>query len=99
MSSLFLTISMLPSHLTIEMSIALCIGMKMRIVAFETPINSVGRELASEFTFEGIQPNHNGRPYYLTCSKVGNLRLGWSIIDRKHNVKRSIRSGLDPSLT
>ena len=99
MSSLFSTLYMLPSHLTVEMAIVLCAGMKMMVEAFGTPIDSLGRELAGEFISEGIQHNHNGRPYYLACSKAGNLSLGWSIIDRKYKVKRSIRRGFEPSLT
>ena len=102
MSSLFSTISTLPSHRTVEMSIALCIGMKTVMVVFGTSIDSFGRELASplmgEFIGEGIQHNRNGRPYYLTCSRVDNLCLGWSIIDRKHDAKRSIGSRFDLNL-
>ena len=103
MSSLFSTLSILPPHLIVEMSIALCMGMEMMVVIVETSIDlfasTLTRTLAGEFIFEGIQHNRNGRPYYLTCSRVGNLRLGWSIIDRKHDAKRSIGSRFDLNLT
>ena len=111
MSSFFSTPSMLPSHLTVEMSIALCVGMEMVGVIVESSISSLASTLisalartlaipfAGEFTSEGIQHNRNGGPYYLTCPRVSNLRLGWSIIDRKHDNQRSIRSRFDLSLT
>ena len=98
MSSLFSTICMLPSHLTVEMSIALCIGMKTRVAAFGPSINSLGCELANplagEFIGEGVQHNRSGWLYGLTRPRISNLRLDWSIIDRKYYIQRSIRSGL-----
>jgi hypothetical protein len=111
MSSLFSTLSMLPSHLTVEMSIALCVGMEMMVAIVETSISplastlisalarTLARTLAGEFTSEGIQHHCNGRPYYLTCPKAGNLRRGWSIIDRKHDAQRSTRSRFSLNLT
>lgn len=103
MSSLLSTLSMLPSHLTLEMSIALCVGMEMRAAIAEASINLFSGTLAStflgEFTSEGLQYSRNGRPDYLACSKVGNLLPGWSIIDRKHDIPRSIRSRFDLNLT
>ena len=102
MSSLFSTICMLPLHLTVEMSIALCIGMKTVVTAFGTSINSLGCELAGplagEFIGEEVQPNCSGWLYSLTRPRISNLRLGWSIIDRKYYIQRSIRSGLSPIL-
>ena len=103
MSSLFSTICLLALHLTVEMSIALCVGMKMMVETFRTSIDSLGSELASlfmgDFIDEETQHDRNGRPYHLTCSRMGNLPLDWTIIDRTHDAKRSIRSGFNPSLT
>ncbi len=103
MSSLLSTLSMLPSHLTVEMWVALCVGMKMLVVIVETSVDLFAGTLAStllgKFISKGIQHNRNGRSYYLACSRVGNLRPGWSIIDRKHDAQRSIRSRFDLNLT
>ena len=103
MSSLFSTISTLPSHLIVEMSIALCIGMKTVMVVFGTSIDSFGRELASplvgESIGEGTQHNCSGRLHNLTQPRVSNLCLSWRIICRKHDAKRSIGSRFDLNLT